>query len=187
MGKFKTQYSSYFYHTVVPLERRNLAWHAQSINLIGTWTLRGIQVPEHVQLVKTGEADEGQVPQHQDHAVLLVELPSVEVRRHDQEYDGGQQRQGGVCEPFAVHVDMAARCDDCRLHEPGKPQTDEDIEDVAPDSVRHRHVAVALLDDSQAGQRVRHTDSGSHEGEPHDGVRDAQRGADDCDHPDHDV
>ena len=46
---------------------------------------------------------------------------------------------------------------------------------------------LTLLDDSYSGESVRDTDTGCDEGQPHDGVRDAESEADYGDHPDHDV
>ena len=51
----------------------------------------------------------------------------------------------------------------------------------------HRHVAVALLDHTDAAESVGNTDPGSDEGEAHDGVGNTEREPDDRDHPDHDV
>lgn len=53
-------------------------------------------VPEHVQLVQAGQGDEQQVPNHQDGAILTVQLPAVGVSRHDQEYHRREQGQGRI-------------------------------------------------------------------------------------------
>ena len=45
---------------------------------------------------------------------------------------------------LAADLDVAAGVDDGRLEEPGEAEADQDVEDVAPDRVGHRHVAVAL-------------------------------------------
>ena len=60
------------------------------------------------------------------------------------------------------------------LDQPGGSEADEDIEDVAADGVTDGHVAQALLHHGDAGQGVLDTDSGRHQGEAHDGVRDCQ-------------
>ena len=51
----------------------------------------------------------------------------------------------------------------------------------------HRHVAVALLDHTDAAESVGDADPGGDEGEAHDGVWDAEGEPDHGDHPDHHV
>ena len=45
---------------------------------------------------------------------------------------------------LAADLDVAAGFNDGRLEEPREAEADEDVEDVAPDRVGHRHVAVTL-------------------------------------------
>ena len=105
----------------------------------------------------------------------------------DEEDDGGEEGEGGVEDPLVLDHDHGARLDDGRLEEPGEAQTDEDVEDVAADGVTDGHVPVALLDDADSTEGIRHADPGCDEGEAHHGVRDAQGEPDDGDHPDHHV
>ena len=55
---------------------------------------------------------------------------------------------------LAADLDVAAGFNDGRLEEPREAEADEDVEDVAPDRVGHRHVAVALPE-TQVGELIR--------------------------------
>lgn len=70
---------------------------------------------------------------------------------------------------------MRAGVYDGGLDEPRQPEAHQDIEHVGPDRVWHRHVAVALLDDGERGERVRHRHASRHERQAHHRVRDTQR------------
>lgn len=64
--------------------------------LVVAGALGWVHEPEHIELVEGGERDEQQVPDHQDDAVPLVELPAVGVSGEHEEHHGGQQRQRRV-------------------------------------------------------------------------------------------
>ena len=74
-----------------------------------------------------------------------------------------------------------------RVEKPRNAKTHEDVEHVAPDGVGDGHVTVPLLDDGDAGERVRNADPGGDEGQAHHGVGDAHGEPDHRDHPDHHV
>ncbi len=104
---------------------------------------RRIELAEDVELVQGGDDHEDEVPDEQDDAELAVQPPPVEVGGHNQEDDGGEQAEGGVDESPALDGDGLARGDNGRLEEPGEPEADQDVEHIAADRVRDRHVAVA--------------------------------------------
>lgn len=99
----------------------------------------------------------------------------------------GEQGQGGVEDTLVDHLDCGARTDDDCLDEPGQPETHQNVKHVTSDGITDGHVSMSLLDHGHTGETVRNTDPGSYEGEPHDGVRDAEGEANDGDHPDHDI
>ncbi len=45
---------------------------------------------------------------------------------------------------ISVHLHGGARINDGRLDEPGQAQAEQDVENIAADSVAHRHVAWIL-------------------------------------------
>lgn len=54
-----------------------------SPDLVEGDAIRRVEVAEDVKLVEAGEGDEEEVPNHQHHAVLAVQLPAVGVGGHD--------------------------------------------------------------------------------------------------------
>lgn len=66
---------------------QNIALKSVSMSLIAGSAVRGMEVPEDVELVQASEGDEKEVPDHQDCAVLAVQLPAVGMRRHHQKDD----------------------------------------------------------------------------------------------------
>lgn len=76
-----------------------------STDSVVTGTLRRVHEAEDVELVEGREPDEEQVPDHEDDAVALVQLPAVGVGGEHEEHDGGEQREsrvGQTCEQFQV-------------------------------------------------------------------------------------
>lgn len=59
-------------------------------NLIAGPAVRGMEIPEDVELVQASEGDEKKIPYHQHCAVLTVQLPAVGMRRHHQEDYSGE-------------------------------------------------------------------------------------------------
>ena len=96
------------------------------------------------------------------------------MAEEEQEEDGSDQDDGRVEETFVDDGRWLSRLKEDSLDEPGSSETDENIEDVAADGVTDGHVAQALLHHGDAGQGVLDTDSGRHQGEAHDGVRDCE-------------
>ena len=98
--------------------------------------------------------------------------------------DAGMWEGEETITPTFMHNDnVSPGVDDEGLQQPGHAQADQEVEDVAADGVADGHVAVARPHHRHAGQRVLHADGRRHEGEAHDGVGEAERVADDGDHP----
>ncbi len=68
--------------------------------------------------------------------------PSIEVRRGDEEDDGGEETERGVDQSPGPDSHLRSRVDYGRVQEPGDAQANQDVEHVRTDRVRHRHVAV---------------------------------------------
>lgn len=56
-----------------------------------TGTLGWVHVAEDIHFVERRQRDEEQIPDHQDDAQSLVQLPAVQVRGQDQEDNGGEE------------------------------------------------------------------------------------------------
>lgn len=159
----------------------------KKVNLVLTGAFGWVELAKDVELVQSRDDHEDEVPNEEHDAKLAIQSPAVEVGGNDEKSDGGKQTEGGVDQALALDQDMAAGADDGRLQEPGQAQTDQDVKDVAADGIGDGHVAMALLDHGNAAQGIGDTDSGSDEGQTHDGVGNGEGEADHCDHPDHEV
>lgn len=68
--------------------------------LVGAGALGRVKIREHIELVETRKDHKNKVPYHEDYTVLLVQLPTVQMGCHNEEDNGGEQRHGGVDEPW---------------------------------------------------------------------------------------
>ena len=65
-------------------------------SLNSTWALWRVELSEDVEFVEGGEDHEDEVPGEKDDPELLVQLPPVEVRGHNQKHHRREQAEGRV-------------------------------------------------------------------------------------------